>query len=81
MRFFGKGRPESRHILGLGLILALLFAVACGSAAAPETTAPAVEAPAPNIEAESVPAPTAVPQAKSEPDEAMVEVHPGKLPL
>ena len=72
------------------VILALLFAVACGSASQPETTAPdtsAPEASAPDTTAPdtSAPAPaessvpTAVPEAMAEPEEAMVEVHPGKV--
>ena len=86
MRFLSTWQTEFRLTLGLALVLILSLAlgVACGSAAAPETAAPAVEAPAPNIAAESAAppaAPTAVPQAKSEPDEAMVEVNPGKLTI
>ena len=72
MQFFGKGKfPQ---ILGLGLMLVALLAVACGSAAAPETTAPDTAASAPTAAAA---APTAVPQAISEP--AAATVHPGEL--
>ena len=76
------------------LMLALLFAVACGTAAPPapetDTTAPDTAAPdtaAPDTAAPDTAAPdtavqpTAVPEAMAEPDEAMTEVHPGKLTL
>ena len=79
MQFFGKGRPESRHILGLGLIVAALFLVACGSAAVPETSAPDTAAAPPASEVAASTAPTAVPQAMAEPEEGMVEVHPGNV--
>ena len=80
MRFFGKGGPQTWHILGLGLILTLLFAVACGSAAAPQQAAPAdTSAPAPVEITTSSEAPTAVPQVMSEPGDAMSQIHPGNV--
>ena len=60
------------------LALLLVLAVACGPAAAPETTAPATSAPAPAATA-APSAPTAVPEAMSEPAAAEVVVHPGTL--
>jgi len=65
------------RLLGPALVLVILAAVACGSAAAPETTAPDTSAPGPTAAAGAQP--TAVPEAKAEPAEAMTEVHPGKL--
>ena len=70
--------PRSWRILGPVLAFLLIFAVACGSAAAPEadTTAPDTTAP------EAAAVPTAVPEAKAEPAapaEVKSEVHPGKL--
>ena len=60
------------------VILALLFAVACGSAAEPETSAPDTSAPAPAApEVASVP--TAAPEAMADPGEAMTEVNPGNV--
>jgi len=58
----------------IGLILASLFAVACGSAAAPET---ATDTSASSPVASS--APTAAPKAISEPEEP--KVNPGKLTI
>ena len=75
------------------LALLLVLAVACGTSTTPDTTAPDTTAPdttapdttapdttAPDTTAPEVAAaPTAVPEAMSEPAEAMVEVNPGKL--
>ena len=70
------------------ILLPLLFAVACGSAAAPETTAPATSAPAASAPTtvaaapalpEAMAQPTAMPEAMAEPAEAMVKVNPGKV--
>ena len=74
-----KGFKKSWVFPITALMLVLLFAVACGSAAAPEadTTAPDTTAP-------EVVVPTAVPEAKAEPAapaEVMSKVHPGKLTL
>ena len=71
-----KGSKKSWAFSFTALLLILLFAMACGSAAAPEATAPDTSAPVPTA---SGSAPTAVPEVMSEPAEAMMEVHPGKL--
>ena len=71
-----KWFKKSRAISFTALILALLFSVACGSAAAPETTAPDTSAPAP-VATAAPSAPTAVPESMSEPAEATV--NPGKV--
>jgi peptide/nickel transport system substrate-binding protein len=68
---------NSRAIaLTLGTLI-LFVTMACGSAAAPADTAPATSDSAP-VDVAQV-APTAVPEAASEPGEAMVEVHPGNV--
>ena len=64
-------RPIPRPIKWFlpALILVLALAVACGSAAAPQETAPAAPA---QVEVQNVPdQPTAVPQAMEKPDPAM----------
>ena len=62
------------RILGPMLVFLLLLAVACGSSAAPDTSAPAKAAPA------AAAVPTAVPGAKAEPAApAESKVNPGKL--
>ena len=66
------------RLLGPALVLVILAAVACGSAAEPETTAPDTTAPGPTAAA-AVAQPTAVPEAMSEPAGADVEVNPGKV--
>ena len=66
------------RLLGPGLVLVILTAVACGEAAAPTSPAPAAqgtEAP------QAATQPTAVPEAMAEPEEAMMEVNPGKLTI
>ncbi len=76
--------PKVRPIRWLipALVLILVLAVACGSAAAPQDTAPAA-APAdvqvqPVEQPQTAPqAPTAVPQAQAEP--GMIEVHAGNI--
>ena len=74
MQFFGIGKfPQ---ILGLGLMLVALLAVACGEAAAPTSPPPAVQATeAPQTAAQ----PTAVPAPTSPPVVAKTKVHPGKV--
>ena len=79
----GNWFRNSKAIAYTALTLIILAAVACGSAAAPADTAPAVPAaaeqvavPAPD-KAAAPASPTAVPKVVSEP--AMVEVHPGKV--
>ena len=65
---------RSLRILGPMLVFLLLLAVACGSSAAPDTSAPAKAAPA------AAAVPTAVPGAKAEPAApAESKVNPGKL--
>ena len=76
-------------LLGSMLVLVLLLAVACGSAAPAEQTAPAPAEPAaaqpaaapaePAAAMKEQPAPTAVPKMAMEPEPAMSEVHPGKV--
>ena len=56
------------------LVLMLALAVACGSAAAPET-----DTTAPDTTAPEVVVPTAVPEAMAAPSETMVEVNPGNV--
>ena len=71
------------------LMLVLLFAVACGEAAAPTSppaAAQATEAPQAAAQATEAPQaatqPTAVPEAKAEPiGQAEVKVNPGKLTI
>lgn len=77
-------RNSTAIALTPGILILLLAAVACGSAAAPaDTTEPAVAAPAPAA-AESAPAdaapsaPTAVPKAAVAQDTPETEVNPGK---
>jgi len=72
MRFFSKGKPRLSRLLGLGLMLVALLAVACGGGAEP-TSAPPTTAP-PQAEAQ----PTAVPEAVDELMEEAV-VNPGKV--
>ena len=85
---------NSRAIAYLVLTLVILAAVACGSAAQSEDTAPAPAAPAAPAAAAPVPeaaapapaaaasvAPTAVAKTMPEPDKAMEEVNPGKLTI
>ena len=73
MQFFGKGKPKLFRILGSGLMLLALVAVACGGAAEP-TSAPAAPTSPPQAAAQ----PTAVPEAM---EEVMEEpaVNPGKV--
>ena len=71
-KWFKKSKAIPFTIL-IVVMLALLFAVACGSAAAPEAAAP--EATAPDTAAPK-PVPTAVPAPSSE-----VAVNPGKLTI
>ena len=96
--FFQRLKPQTlkpwRMITPL-LALLLILAVACGSASAPETTAPdttASDTSAPDTTApataapdtaapEVSAAPTAVPEAMAEPEEAMMEVNPGKVTI
>ena len=73
MQYFGKGKPKLFRILGSGLMLLALVAVACGGAAEP-TSAPAAPTSPPQAAAQ----PTAVPEAM---EEVMEEpaVNPGKV--
>ena len=78
MRFLNT--RQIKFPLGLVLTLALLFAVACGSAApAPDTTAPDSSSAPAAVASVSDAAPTAVPQAMSEPAEGTMEIHPGNV--
>ncbi len=87
MQLFELVKPRVAVIFGSVLMLALLFGVACGSAAPAEQTAPAATAPAaaepaaaePAAASAQQPAPTAVPQAAAQPEVASAEVHPGKV--
>ena len=76
-----KWFKRSRAISLSALTLVLLLAVACGSAAAPATTAPDTAAPAAATTAQdtAAAAPTAVPEPIAAPAAAEVEVHPGKV--
>ena len=66
--------------LGLALTLLLVATVACGSSAAPETTAPTAP-PAASETTGSAMQPTAMPAATAVPsvDKMMTDVHPGKV--
>jgi peptide/nickel transport system substrate-binding protein len=70
MQFYGTVRPRFSQILGLGLMLVALLAMACGTSA-PATIAPPEAAP------------TAIPQAVAQPTAApevmAQEVHPGTV--
>ena len=87
MQLFEFVKPRVAVLFGSVLMLALLFGVACGSAAPAEQTAPAAAAPAaaapaaaaPAAASAQQPAPTAVPQAAAQPEVASAEVHPGKV--
>ena len=79
---------KSWRIITPILALLLVLAVACGEAAAPTSPPPAAQATeAPQAAAQATEAlqaatqPTAVPEAMAEPEEAMVEVNPGKLTI
>lgn len=79
---------KSWRIITPILALLLVLAVACGEAAAPTSPPPAAQATeAPQTAAQATEAPqaatqpTAVPEAMAEPEEAMVEVNPGKLTI
>ena len=72
MQFFGKGKPKLFRILGSGLMLLALVAVACGGAAEP-TSAPAPTSP-PQAAAQPTTAPEAMEEMMEEP-----EVNPGKV--
>ena len=74
---FLTGHGFSWRLLGPALVLVVLGAVACGSAAAPETDTDTA-APAP-VATAAPSAPTAVPEAMAEPAEATV--NPGKLTI
>ena len=84
MRFFGEGKFPK--ILGLGLMLVALLAVACGGAAPPTPPPPAAQ-PTTASRAATQPAetpqaaaqPTAVPAPTSPPVVTKAEVHPGKV--
>ena len=79
MKSFLRVTLTPRNALLFSLALILVLAVACGSAAPaePEVTPPDTSAP---VAMEPVAeAPTAVPQAMTEPEPAMVEVNPGKV--
>ena len=73
-----KGFKKSKMVSFTPLILALLFAVACGTAAEPDTSPPDAVAPAPTV---VVAAPTAAAQPVAPAPEVMAEatVHQGKL--
>ena len=92
MQLFELVKPRVAIIFGSVLMLALLFGVACGSAAPAEQTVPAPAEPAaaepaaaapaaaePAAASAQQPAPTAVPQAAVQPEVASAEVHPGKV--
>ena len=79
MRFLNKRETKSLPLLGLALILALVFAVACGSAAVSEEPAPDTSVAPPVVAPVAEAAPTAVPQAMTEPGEAESEAHPGNV--
>ena len=71
--FVKQGIKPWQIVLPL-LVFTIFLAVACGSAAEPQKTAPA------QVEVQGAPAqPTAMPQVKAEPSDAMTEVNPGKL--
>ena len=73
-----KVRPVSWLIPAL--VLVLVLAVSCGSAAEPETQVAAPTAPAAAAAVPAAPVvPTAIPQVASEPSQSMAEVHPGKV--
>ena len=74
-----KVRPIRWLIPALAVVLVL--AIACGSAAAPETQVAAPPAPeaAPSDASVAPVVPTTIPQVASEPDKAMVEIDPGTL--
>ena len=77
-RWFKKPKVVTFTPVLLG-ILALLFAVACGSAAAPETTAPDTAASAPTAPTS---VPVTAPAAITDPQDTApmeAEVNPGKL--
>ncbi len=80
MHYFTKSGFNPRWLLAPALALVLALAVACGSAAAPQETAPAQPVAQPDTAAQA-PAPTAVPQAQDEPKDAMMEVNPGTLTI
>ena len=75
MQFFDSRQAKPPLILGLVLVLSLLLAVACGSAAAPQPSAP-VSVPVVDTAAGVA---TAVPEAMTDPGEGMAEVHPGNV--
>ena len=73
----GSWFKDSRLVSLAFLVLILLVAVACGSAAQPEATTPEAAAPASEVTAGSVP--TAVPQVQAEPAAATGAVNEGTL--
>ena len=73
----GSWFKDSRLVSLAFLVLILLVAVACGSAAQPEATTPEAAAPASEVTAGS--APTAVPQVQAEPAAATGAVNEGTL--
>ena len=80
MRCLLVSRPRPWQMVLSALALVLVLAVACGSAApaAPqEGQTTDRSAPQPPVAVQNTAAPTAVPQAATEPQE--VAVHPGKL--
>ena len=91
MHFFDRVKPRFPQLLGLGLMLVALLAVACGGTAAPTTAPPAAQATeAPQAAAQPTEAsagdappaaaqPTAVPAPTSPPVVASPEVNPGKV--
>jgi peptide/nickel transport system substrate-binding protein len=72
-----KGKPFQLWLVNPLLAIALLAAIACGTAAPPEPEAVGDPEVAPVVEA--TPMATAVPEAVTAPSE--VEVHPGKLTI
>ena len=83
MQYLKSLNGRSIRWLTSALALLLVLAVACGSAAAPQEPAAPDTAAAPPVPVETSASvvPTAVPEAMAKPDEAMVEVHPGKLTI
>ena len=81
MEYLPSSKVRAIRWLFPTLALILVLAVACGSAAAPEQAAQPA-APAEVKVQEVVQPPTAVPEAKTEPEDAagmMAEVHPGTV--
>ena len=85
-----KWFKQPKVMVLIPIMLALLFALACGTAApeapetapaAPDTAAPDTAAPGGGAAPDTAAQPTAVPEAMAEPEEAMTEVHPGKLTI